>query len=898
MADETNNKNAVFKFYLNRQGVKGNKGEKGDQGFSPIIEVSENTAASYKLQITTETDQIETPNLRGNAVEDLGGTYMRFNTENQTMYAGTADVATTSSQGEVTLASDEAIANLSDTNVLTPDGLVNNATSLFQSTDGSIAINQDENTGKINLATHNQASQTDVDALTLRVGTCEDNITDNAGRIQTLEHNLAVDEQAIQNNTSAIGNKVDKVAGKGLSTNDFANEDKDKLTHAVVDTDLANVAFTGSFTDLINTPASYSSGLGIDISNTNQISVKVDGTTVAYNLNGELTSSGGGAVDSVNGQTGVVVLTASDVGALADTTKIPSKTSDLTNDSGFITGITSSDVTTALGYTPQTLLVSGTNIKTINNESILGSGNINIQSGGTVDQTYDATSANAQSGVAIAGAGFLNNTATNPTSLAIKATTAPTTYTSTILNGQSVTGNGGTAIGYGTRAVSTSTALGTNSYGQGRGSTAIGSNATSTGLRSLAIGGYNDDTMGKAHADGQDAIQIGIGQNNTASSLAVGFNGTNYQLLDGTTGLIPAARIPVDGSTITVNASGQLVSSGGGGGTPTNMMTTDTDQYVTGTKTSLLKDIRYFDSVDGNGTFNAMWLGKSAGGYMGLTFDSSIGNSNYYLLNQGYTSTLNVEGFQNFKINGDTENRRCYITNANLSKGSTPSSTEYIGLLFDDSTGREGEMSDWVQHRFGNVEVNVDTSGTTTLAIDAYRNYGYYPEGMESTGLKLIIDSSGNKTATIDTGTFSRTDGTNTYKILDESDNTKFDGQFTNAYLELANSVVFDAKESKSYSLSAYLPNDNYNYKIILSGTVASSSTSGQTLDFRITTDLITNPFWLARLRPITSSSLFGSYTFEVPVGTNRTINIVNGGSPSTLDSLRVYGYRRIGTNQ
>ena len=31
---------------------------------------------------------------------------------------------------------------------------------------------------------------------------------------------------------------------------------------------------------------------------------------------------------------------------------IPSNVSDLTNDSGYITGITSSDVTTALGYTP------------------------------------------------------------------------------------------------------------------------------------------------------------------------------------------------------------------------------------------------------------------------------------------------------------------------------------------------------------------------------------------------------------------------------------------------------------------------------------------------------------------------------------------------------------------
>ena len=45
---------------------------------------------------------------------------------------------------------------------------------------------------------------------------------------------------------------------------------------------------------------------------------------------------GTGAVDSVNGKTGEVVLTASDVGALPDDTSIPSKTSDLTNDSNFV----------------------------------------------------------------------------------------------------------------------------------------------------------------------------------------------------------------------------------------------------------------------------------------------------------------------------------------------------------------------------------------------------------------------------------------------------------------------------------------------------------------------------------------------------------------------------------
>lgn len=44
-------------------------------------------------------------------------------------------------------------------------------------------------------------------------------------------------------------------------------------------------------------------------------------------------------VSSVNGQTGAVSLDAEDIGALPDDTPIPTKTSDLTNDSGYITGM-------------------------------------------------------------------------------------------------------------------------------------------------------------------------------------------------------------------------------------------------------------------------------------------------------------------------------------------------------------------------------------------------------------------------------------------------------------------------------------------------------------------------------------------------------------------------------
>ena len=55
---------------------------------------------------------------------------------------------------------------------------------------------------------------------------------------------------------------------------------------------------------------------------------------------------GGGAVNSVNGQTGDVVLDAEDVGALPNTTVIPTAVSELTNDSDFQTG---QEVANAIG---------------------------------------------------------------------------------------------------------------------------------------------------------------------------------------------------------------------------------------------------------------------------------------------------------------------------------------------------------------------------------------------------------------------------------------------------------------------------------------------------------------------------------------------------------------------
>ena len=81
-------------------------------------------------------------------------------------------------------------------------------------------------------------------------------------------------------------------------------------------------------------------------------------TSQLQNDSGFLTSA---PVSSVNNKTGAVVLNASDVGALPDSTVIPSKTSDLQNDSGFLSSAVTSfnGQTGAVNYSAPVTSVNG-----------------------------------------------------------------------------------------------------------------------------------------------------------------------------------------------------------------------------------------------------------------------------------------------------------------------------------------------------------------------------------------------------------------------------------------------------------------------------------------------------------------------------------------------------------
>lgn len=112
------------------------------------------------------------------------------------------------------------------------------------------------------------------------------------------------------------------------------------------------------------------------------------------------TSGGEGAVSSVNGQTGDVIITPASLNVYTRAevdNAINEETTERQKQDSALGGMIAAETAAReeAVASKQDILVSGTNIKTINGESILGSGNIEISSGGPVDTEMSDTSENA-----------------------------------------------------------------------------------------------------------------------------------------------------------------------------------------------------------------------------------------------------------------------------------------------------------------------------------------------------------------------------------------------------------------------------------------------------------------------------------------------------------------------
>lgn len=189
--------------------------------------------------------------------------------------------------------------------------------------------------------------------------------------------------------------------------------------------------------------------------------------------------------------------------------------------STYLTGITSSQVTTALGFTPynatnpsgyitsaaltsylttasaastyQTILVSGTSIKTVNGTSVLGSGNIQIDGGVTSFNTRTGAITLSSSDVTTA-LGFTPYNATNPsgyiTSSALTpyltTATAATTYQPLDGDLTSIAGLAGTS-GFLKKTAANTWALDTSTYLTANQSVTVSGDATGSGSTAITL---------------------------------------------------------------------------------------------------------------------------------------------------------------------------------------------------------------------------------------------------------------------------------------------------------------------------------------------------------------------------------------------------------------------------
>lgn len=130
------------------------------------------------------------------------------------------------------------------------------------------------------------------------------------------------------------------------NTSDLTNDGSDGTSVYVEADELAAVATSGSYNDLSNKPTIPAAQVNSDWNATSGVAEILNKPSIPTKTS-DLTNDSGyvnasqaanaAPVQSVNGNTGAVNLTAADVNALPDSTVIPSKTSDLTNDSDFIT---------------------------------------------------------------------------------------------------------------------------------------------------------------------------------------------------------------------------------------------------------------------------------------------------------------------------------------------------------------------------------------------------------------------------------------------------------------------------------------------------------------------------------------------------------------------------------
>ena len=127
--------------------------------------------------------------------------------------------------------------------------------------------------------------------------------------------------------------------------------------------------------------------------------------------------------------------------------------------------------------------------------------------------------------------------------------------------------------------------------------------------------------------------------------------------------------------------------------------------------------------------------------------------------------------------------------------------------------------------------------------------------------------------------------------------NTVIDGQWISKSLTVVTDVTAPVSTNITYSLANYLPNDGYNYEVLICGSVITSSTSGSIVRCYVASSILTSSVHLIAVQTRSSSSVFAEASCVLLIGPDRTLILDSFSGNAGKINLYLRGYRRIGTN-
>lgn len=578
----------------------------------------------------------------------------------------------------------------------------------------------------------------------------------------------------------------------------------------------------------------------------------------------------------------------------------------------------------------------------------------------TVDQTYDGTSTNAQSGVAIEGAGFVKNTASNPTGsitllgsatsgssavnigvsstassycavLGANATTGGF-YSTAIGCNASTSSTNSTAVGYwATASYKYATAVGNGATASADTTVAVGTSSVANYARATSIGQSSNATADSATALGaiakataNNAIQIGYGTNNTANTLNIGFyNSTNthynWQLLDGTTGLIPDARISsniartsaiptIDQTYDSTSANAQSGVAIAGAGFLQTKGNITSSTVLTNLETGIYtvdgvthagfpnpSQAYYGVLIQYGGTYKPQLLVAGVPASNGLYYRRYLtGSSSFTAWGSIPTVPTNISAFTNDSGYITSSALSNYLQATNGNTAYTNTGTETTMGYTDTNTGEMyGVLTGYTYYGTG-------------VILGAQSSTGGYVASVTVNGLSLIngatmatsvltVDSSNNLCIN---GEVMANTHLNNLSVIGKG---RIDGQWVDANEGIISSAT-SLSGSTALTKRITLPDDGYKYEVLIRGSIYTSSTSGKEVFLKVKGNEDSYDRYIARCITRTSSAMYSSGTTLVTasyVASNQTnLTIARDSSwGGNCSELTVVAYRRIGTN-